>query len=193
VIFADRILTYLDGMQLLRSLHRRTCVQMMEDTSPLQEFITRKAGEYANRCLAAILPMTTFGQHHPTTTAHEWLASMDDGIAKQDRIIQAFSFAIKLKYWLPLTEQCYEFYVPQLGCSPPENYAVGLDSSCVEGKQIVELCLMPGVVEYSPVLFSRDTSGPLALWGERNIVEASEDQRKRGRVVSPATVVVAAN
>lgn len=180
---------YADGLSLLESLHRRAFISMMEDTSPLQGVIQGEAEELADRFLEAVLPITVFGQRRPTPSMHEWVASNPSGEDRRERLIQAFKFTIKLKRWLPLTRQCFEIYVPTLGSRPTMEQAVKLDDSPMELNEVVKLCLMPGLVEYPADLFLSGNSGPHSLYGDRNLVRASEEQRKVGRIVCPATVI----
>ena len=178
-------------MSLLTNLHRCAFISMLEDTSPLRDFINREAEGLADRCLGAVLPITTFGHRKPKPSTQEWIASGPELSPIRNRLVEAFSYALRLKRWLPLTQQCFEFYTPTPGCIPPRNFVAKSDESSVEPHQVVKLCLMPGVIQYSRDLFLSDSSGVNALCGEKSIVSASEEQRKYGHVVCPALVTVA--
>jgi len=163
---------------------------MMDEVSPLQDVIKREAEQLADRCLNAILPITFPRELCRSSTQDDRVVSSEQVLGRRSGLIHAFSSAIKLKHFLPLTQKYSEFYSPPPGFSTSDGLAVLDDGSTVGGNELVALCLMPAVVEYPPSLFSSQALGN-SLCGENNIVQASDEQRKKGRVVSPAVVSVA--
>lgn len=176
-------------MSVLESLHRRAYIQMMKNESPLQKLMANEAEELTDRWFEAILPATTASQRHPPIGIHEWMASDPQGEIRRENLTHAFNVALKLKRWLPLAQKCFEFFTPPPNSSPQEGHAMKLDEETTGRDEVVKFCLVPGVIEYPLDMFLSPISGPCALFGRKNLVRATDDQRKAGRVISPAVVV----
>lgn len=177
-------------MLILRDLHRQAYLRMMRDGSPLQKMIANRAEELADRCLAAIFPITVAGQQLPPASIQDWALPVATEIPKREYLVDAFKAALQLRKWLPLAQKCFEFFVPLPGSSPLVGTALKSDEEPVGDGEKVRYCLLPGVAEYSSEMITAVDLGPRALFSSgRNIVEASEEQRKDGRIISPSVVV----
>ena len=60
----------------------------------------------------------------------------------------------------------------------------------VEVGRTVQLCIMPAVIEYEATEFYGTAPGIKILFGEHNFVQATEEQRAKGRLVTPAVVIL---
>ena len=156
----------------------------------LEKLVANEADALTDRCLKALLPIRAPDQRHLVTSLDKWIESRPGVIPIRELLGEAFTCALKLRRGLQLTERYSEFYSPVPGLTATENCAVTTDDSIVEAHHVIDLCLMPAVVEYDPGGFMADGMWESVLCGEQNLISATEVQRRKGRVVRPSVVVL---
>jgi hypothetical protein len=101
---------------------------------------------------------------------------------------QIFSIGFRLKTRLLLADKLYEFYFPQTGSNSSSSTMTDEARNKVPDSRMVDLCLMPAVIEYEPQSLGCDVNIVLCLLSRGVFVIATEEQRLKGNVVSPAIV-----
>lgn len=179
-------------MRVLRRLHQKAAVNMMEDRSRLQAIVHREAERTARRALAAMAPLLSDGDQVSLGSALDTAndTAQDGVMTTLDHITEAFSSLIRLQRYLPLNRRCYEIFAPQPNSVPHAEQVVTPSNIQIEPDHVITLCLAPGLVEYPSELFLSDDSGPGALFGERNLVKATKEQRREGKVMYTAVVLL---
>lgn len=84
---------------------------------------------------------------------------------------------------LPLSEQYYELYFP----ASSESYFVSNDPEDRDRK--IKFCFAPAILEYDPEIFEMAGPGGCGLFGEKNFIHATNEQRRSSRIVCRADAV----
>jgi hypothetical protein len=101
---------------------------------------------------------------------------------------QVFSIALRLKTRLLLADRLYEFYFPQTGSNSSSSTMTDEARGEVPDGRVVDVCLMPAVIEYEPRSLGCTVDIMLCLLSKGVFVTVTDEQRLKGNVVSPAIV-----
>lgn len=98
---------------------------------------------------------------------------------------EAISILLDLKIRMNLAECFYEIYIPKSDTVAVRGSMTDDSGGFAKDLQKCKLCLIPGVIEYSQDSFPKQE----LHFSESLIVRASKEERRNGRVASPAIVV----
>ena len=99
-----------------------------------------------------------------------------------------FVACLKLKVRFALSNRQYEFYSPHIGQKTSSRLmADEVGNPCVDNR-VVDICMTPAVIEYK--LVSSDPGSKMPVILAEIFIGATDEQRLKGEVVSPAIVAV---
>jgi len=135
------------------------------------------------RMLSSVLKRSSSsGDSRPLKTAEDWIKTTKSGRGRFKYIHELFITCIQLRDKLPLSERYYELYYP---ASFDDRFIEGKLQSGIGG---VDFCLSPAIVEFDPDMFVRERIGASVMHGAQNFIHATEEQRRKGRLVCRARV-----
>jgi hypothetical protein len=128
--------------------------------------------------LSAIIQRSkSLSDNRPLQTADDWIQHTNNGVARFHAFVELFRQGIWLKHMLRLSEYCYELYFP----AESESWFMSTDLED-QGRKI-KYCFAPAIVEYAPQVFGIAKHDISVFCERENIVHATHEQRKKGRIV----------
>ena len=147
-------------------------------------WIREKSDALTRRLLSAISTLVkrneNSGDDRPLQTADDWIKHTKNGLSRYNVLFDLFRRCIKLRYLLPLSEHCYEIKFP----TSSESHFLSTDP--VNQDRQIKYCFSPAILEYEPELFGMVEYDGSVLFGRKNIVYATVEQRRECRIICPA-------
>lgn len=168
-----------DGFEVLRDLTRTSLLSLTEEhNSSLGSLITADAERHAASLTSTLVAMIHPRSQRGKQEAPKWTKVFH----------HIFSIGFRLRTRLLLADRLYEFYFPKSGSNSSSSTMTNEARDKVPDDGVVDLCLMPAVIEYEPQNLGYTANMVFRLFSEGIFVTVTEEQRAKGNVASTAIV-----